>query len=149
MIKLSLKFFVTSLTVLVFVFGMSTNVSALTMYVYDGNIKQASFSDIIDLTGDCCGITEEAWSPDVFIDIPLEFDSDTLEIENAGALIAFKAGNVSYLFCNPDIGSTITITAPSGNGISNYASIPDASIMWLLGPAFIILGLFGRRRAKA
>jgi hypothetical protein len=26
--------------------------------------------------------------------------------------------------------------------------VPDASIMWLLGPAFIMLGLFGRKKAK-
>jgi hypothetical protein len=28
------------------------------------------------------------------------------------------------------------------------ASIPDASIMWLLGPAFIVLGVLGRRKSQ-
>lgn len=27
-------------------------------------------------------------------------------------------------------------------------SVPDASVMWLLGPAIIFLGLLGRRKAK-
>jgi len=28
------------------------------------------------------------------------------------------------------------------------SSVPDANIMWLLGPAFIMLGLLGRKKAK-
>jgi hypothetical protein len=154
MIKLFPKFFVTSLIVLVFVFGMNTNVLGLmipiNMYIsYPGNVASASFSDIETYISDCCGITEESWSTDNFIELPKEIDSNTLEIADSGALIAFKAGTGSWLICNPYGGSTITIESPNGRGISNYASVPDASIMWLLGTAFIILGLFGRRRAKA
>jgi len=31
---------------------------------------------------------------------------------------------------------------------STSTSVPDANIMWLLGPAFIILGFWGRKKAK-
>ena len=149
MFRLFYKFIVASLTIMVFVLGMNTNVSATMMYYeYDGNIKRASFAVLLDLIGDCCDIRAEDWSKNVFIDTPPEFDSDTLTIEDAGKLIAFKAGNQSYLYCNPDIGSTVTITAPNGKGISNYASIPDASIMLLLGPILLFIAVLGRRRKR-
>lgn len=35
-----------------------------------------------------------------------------------------------------------------GRGWSASASVPDADIMWLLGPAFIMLGILGRRKVK-
>jgi hypothetical protein len=42
-----------------------------------------------------------------------------------------------------------TILSRNNRAISNLAvSVPDGSIMWLLGPSLIALGVFGRKRAK-
>jgi len=136
---------------------MNTNVLALTMISYDGNVfgmKLATVNSLIDNyninsldanSSPFPNITADSWRApptEVFTDIK----SYTFNNLNTPILIT-KSGHMSYLYDVRSV-STFVWNSPNNKGLSSYASVPDASIMLLLGPALIILGLFGRRRAK-
>lgn len=54
-------------------------------------------------------------------------------------------GNLVYNFLGRTrtMGTTVTLTDDN-----SHISVPDASIMWLLGPALIFLGFSGRKKAR-
>jgi hypothetical protein len=63
--------------------------------------------------------------------------------------ISVKAAGDTFHCLLAEKEGSLTIVSPNDAGISDIRfSIPDASIMWLLGPFFILLGLLGRRKAK-
>jgi len=151
--KLFLKLLVTSLAVLIFLFGMNTNVLAkkITCTVVGDHIECSGevwsltadeFNDILKLKNWSVG---DSW-PVNQTEMPGDVDLKKLTITDPGSITVVKAANVTSIF---DTSGSPSFTFVSDRGVSSYASVPDASIMWLLGTALMILGFFGRRRAKA
>jgi hypothetical protein len=129
---------------------MSTNVLAneipdSEVLEVEGNAFQLSLAQINDLIE-----TETDWDISIYGRLePIESDGDnpTLVIEEPyGPIAIAKAGGTSYIFNLSKQNGTITWNAPKG--ISSVA-IPDANIVLLLGTAFLIMGLLGRRRVKS
>jgi hypothetical protein len=83
-------------------------------------------------------------------DEPVTFDSSNIfikaVIKKFGSLSNAKAdqANNEYGVMVMNLYDTTT----GARAQDQLVCVPDASIMWLLGPAFIMLGLFGRKKSK-
>lgn len=75
----------------------------------------------------------------------LSFLGDNAILE---AISVKAARDTFHCLIGEKVGS-VTIVSPNDAGISDFRfSVPDASIMWLLGSSLLLLGLLGRRKAK-
>jgi len=154
MMKLFCKCIVTSLTVLVFVFGMSTNVFALPIEpiaTYSGNYHQLSVDEINALIDSYSpqlpNIAEDSWPPNqVEMGEDTDIKSYTFDDLNTNYFIT-KEGPISYVYFVGGI-STFDWVSNDGKGLSNYASVPDASIMLLLGSSLMGLAVFSRKSKR-
>jgi hypothetical protein len=115
---------------------------------YEGkNIFQADLDELNSLltNAGCLPVTEDAWpvTPNESLD---GLDLKTYKFEDLNTkYLAIKAGRDSFIYCTAGMES-ITVTTPNNKGISSYASVPDASIFFLLGPALVALGIVGRKK---
>ena len=151
MIKLYRKFIVALLAVPVFVICMSTHALSIPEpYVYDGNILQVSMDDLNAIIDDEFGelypdIGEgSGWVEHQMLDDGIT--SHTFDVSGLNWL-AIKEGNKSYLYYVGDL-DVFEWNSISGRSLSMWATIPDASIMWLLGSSLLGLALLGRRKSK-
>jgi hypothetical protein len=105
------------------------------------------------------GITEEGLAEFFTYDIDVQ-DPYTIDVEwdlsdfdglNLFAITAKAGGDMWYHPVSIDqlVVGAGQIVSTNGHGISDIRlSVPDASIVWLLGTSLIILGLLGRRKSK-
>jgi hypothetical protein len=156
MIKLYSKYIIASLTVLVFLSGMSTNVFSTLITTFSGPPVHLSINEINDRIADYNDsndpdvpfFTDGNWPMELtdVTDPPGEDEITSLELELFGeTYVAIKVGGTSYLY---RAGPGTWESPEFGQGISAYA-VPDSSIMWLLGTSFVLFGLLGRKRKKA
>jgi hypothetical protein len=153
MIKIYREFLVASLTVIVFVFGMTTNVLALSIpyHILGNNLHKISTEDINSIIDENFNtsypdISEKSWPPnptEVLQDEIMEYIFDVSKIswfltKESKAWYLYYVGNIEFFHW----------TSKSGKALSSYASVPDASIMLLLGSSLLFLGLLGRRKSK-
>lgn len=116
---------------------------------YDGNIKQLSVEELNNrlaaLPNDYPEVSEESWPPTTDDSIgDLETKEYTFEDLNSPYLVV-KSGSKTLIYYIAGLSSATVVT---DQGISYYATVPDASIMYLLGPALIALGIVGRRKKR-
>jgi hypothetical protein len=152
MMKLFPKSLVTSLAVLIFLFGMSTNVLAKDVNCHfvddhlecDGEVFSQSLDGINTILADLdLTLTAASWP----VENPTEVSGDiiSLTIYDPGLVTIFKCANTTYIY---PTGGLPSFTMSDSQGISSYVSVPDADIMLLLGTAFMFLPFLSRRKKK-
>ena len=156
MTKLNREILVASLTVLVLVFGMSTNGSAISIpyHILGNNLNKISTEEINQIIADefstfcsSCSISEESWAPNPIEVLQDEIIEDIFDVSKTSWFLAKESTNW-YLYYVGDI-DVFHWQSISGKALSSYASVPDASVMLLLGSSLLLLGLLTRRKRRA
>ena len=150
MIKLYRKYIIASLTVMVFVTGMCTNVFSQTIVAtWDGppikidveylNAEIAAYNDEYNQNYPLWPI--ENWP----IELKELEDGELVELLfSKDTYVVTKAGTTSSLI-RVEAGEEFIINTGDDKDISGYG-IPDSSIMWLLGTSLLLLGLLSRKK---
>jgi hypothetical protein len=136
----------------VLVFGINTDALSIPIIEYEGNLLQLNDDEINDLIDDefsddsIYDIHPDAWKP---VETEMQEDditSYTFDVSQTTWLL-LKEGTMSFLIYVGDI-DIFEYESITGNALSYYASVPDASTMLLLGSSLLILALLGRRKYK-
>jgi hypothetical protein len=131
---------------LIHTISLATQIEPLDpILTYEGNIKHLSLEDLnMELANQKLPpIPEENWPP-ITNDSLGELDLKDYIFEDLNTpYLVVKAGTITNVYYTAGLTS---VRIKTDKGISYYASVPDASVMFLLGPALIALGIVGRRK---
>ena len=158
MIKLDRKFLVAALTVIVFVIGMSSNVSAVpirvnALFSFIGPLSKININDFIDAADAADpdhhypNIIEDCWPPDPIEELRDDIISKIFDVSETSWFLV-KSEKTWYVYYVGNIDELLWISPDGKGALSSYCSIPEPTVMWLLGTAMIVLGLLGRKRKE-
>jgi hypothetical protein len=77
---------------------------------------------------------------------PIDSSSGEITLDGNTAYLTLKWNHTFGLW---DVGGLTSVTFSTSKGLSHYRSIPDASIVLLLGSSFLCLALLTRKRRQS